>query len=506
MPLHDPHAQAIRALAGAFDPHVAGGDDWPAKKMAESSYDDIPYLTVSFSESHPRRMQAVARLFGLDAPAPAACRVLELGCAVGGNVVPMAYSLPSAKFVGIDLSESQIAHARAFADAVGTTNIDLRAASITEVTPDWGKFDYIICHGVFSWVPKEVQEKTLQICGAQLSDRGVAYISFNVLPGWHSRTPVRDAMLFHTEGMTDPVERARAGRDFILALVESPALPPDKLAMLQSEVRYLQGKPESYILHEYLETSNEPMYFRDFAGRAARHGLQYLGDAKHNVALDPSWPAAQPWIEKSAGDVVKLEQYADFVHGRMFRRALLCRAEATLDRAGAAGRVEGMFAESLLRQWAAGAGATRFEHPSGARYVTQSPIVRQALSTLSSRFPQAVPVRELAAAADRAEVTQALLQCWTTALIRLYVDPPVYPTQPGDRPRATAVARHLVAGGQTAINLRHETTTLAPPQRSLVPFLDGTRDRDQLARESGLSRDLLDQTLAQLAFSAVLEA
>jgi hypothetical protein len=204
--------------------------------------------------------------------------------------------------------------------------------------------------------------------------------------------------------------------------------------------------------------------------------------------------------------LVQLEQYADFAQGRMFRRAVLCRADATIDRAGAAGRMGQMHAETYLRQWAAGAGATRFEHPAGVRYVTQSPAVRQALTTISSRFPQSVPVREVAAGDSAAEVTSALLQCWRSGLIRLYADPPRYVTQAGDRPRVTRIARHLVSIGEAPVNLRHETTPLTPPQRSLIALLDGTRDRDQLAGDAGLPRDVVDQSLAQFAFSALLEA
>lgn len=474
--------------------------------MSQNSYDDIPYAVVSFSETHPRRLQAVARVFGLDSPPPAACRVLELGCAVGGNIVPMAYSLPGATFVGIDLSAGQVAQARALADAVGVRNVDLRAASITDISPDWGKFDYIICHGVFSWVPPAVREKILDICGENLSERGVAYVSFNVLPGWHTRLWIREAMLFHTEGIADPSERARAGRDFINALAESPFAPPDKLAVLRGEANYLRDKDASYILHDYFEADNEPVYFRDFAAGAARRGLQYLGDAKLNAAAGEGWEPAQAWMDSCGDDLVRVEQYADFINTRMFRRTLLCRADAALDRAGAASRIGDLYAETYLRQFAHGAGATRFEHPAGARYITQSPAMRSALAAISAGFPRAVRVSDVIDPAPRDEVARGLLQCWATGVIRLYVDPPVFSHAAGAAPRASAVARHLAGRGSTAINLRHETITLSAEQRRIVPLLDGSHERNRLAAEAGIGRDLLEQALAQLGFAAILEA
>ena len=245
-----------------------------------TSYDHVPYSFSSFPESHPRRLQAAAHLLGLETPAPAECRVLELGCAAGGNIVPMAYSLPGASLIGIDLVTSQIETAKEFAAASGVKNLDLRAASITDVTPEWGKFDYVIAHGVFSWVPRDVAEKVLQICAEQLTQNGLAYVSFNTYPGWHGRMWARDAMLFHAEKFEDPIQKVRAGRDFIAALAQSPLAS----GLLKSEMQYLQGKAESYILHEYFEDVNEPIYFRDFAGlhREARSSVSRRRVAKRH--------------------------------------------------------------------------------------------------------------------------------------------------------------------------------------------------------------------------------
>lgn len=143
---------------------------------------------------------------------------------------------------------------------------------------------------MFSWVPHDVAEKVLQICAEQLTPNGLAYISFNTYPGWHMRMWARDAMHFHVEKFADPIEKARAGRDFILALAQSPFAS----ALLQGEVQYLQGKPESYILHEYLESTNHPFYFRDFAARIAKHGLQYLADSLQNgIVAAENWPRSR---------------------------------------------------------------------------------------------------------------------------------------------------------------------------------------------------------------------
>ena len=469
-----------------------------------TSYDQVPYSYYSFPDSHPRRLQAVARLLGLETAAPAQCRVLELGCAVGGNIVPMAYSLPKAQFIGIDLVESQIESAKKFAAACGVTNLDLRAANITEVTPEWGKFDYIIAHGVFSWVPHEVAEKILQICAEQLAPNGVGYISFNTYPGAHMRMWVREAMLFHADAFADPIQKARAGRDFILSLARTPQLA----ALLKAEVQHFEDDPDSYIVHEYLENTNHAFYFRDFAASIARHGLQYLGDALQNgIAGAENSPGFRNWLEANRRDLIRLEQYADFVRNRVFRRALICHGNVTLDRTRMLARAETMQVAAFLRQTAEANGMTRFRHSLGGRRVIGAGPLHDALVTISRRFPQATPVSEVVDAAGgrhREPLLHELVNCWMDSMLELYVvPPPVLARTPSDRPRASIVARYLAAQNQSPVNQRHGTITIDATQRRLIQLLDGTRTRDQLAAALGTAREAIDQ-LVQFTMNAAL--
>ena len=126
------------------------------------------------------------------------CRVLELGCASGDNLIPMAIELPNARFVGIDLSERQIEQGRQSVAALGLANIDLRRVNIANVDASWGTFDYILCHGIYSWVPAPIREKLLAICRENLAPTGIAFVSYNTLPGWHMRGMIRDMMVYHS--------------------------------------------------------------------------------------------------------------------------------------------------------------------------------------------------------------------------------------------------------------------------------------------------------------------
>jgi SAM-dependent methyltransferase len=470
-----------------------------------ASYDQVPYAFYSFPESHPRRLQTVARLLGLETPAPAECRVLELGCAVGGNIVPMAYSLPRAQLIGIDLVTSQIETAKQFAQACSVENLELRAASITDITPDWGKFDYIVAHGVFSWVPHDVADKVLQICAEQLTPSGLAYISFNTYPGWHVRLWAREAMQFHAEKSGRPLQQAAAGRDFILALAQAPFTS----TLLQGEARYLQGRPESYIVHEYFEGTNHPFYFRDFAARIAKQDLQYVGDALQNGMVGAeNWAPFRSWMEANRDDLIRQEQYIDFVRNREFRRALICHGSQTIDRMQMLARAETMHAAAYFRQSDAGNGLSRFEHQRGQVVIGAGPL-HDALVTISRRFPQAIAIKEVidAAGQQRAALLRELLNCWMNGTLELYVDPPsVLAQEPSDRPRASRVARYLAAQNQAPINQRHGSIPVDETQRRFIQLLDGTRTRDQLATEMSMTREAIDQLIHFSRNAALLEA
>jgi tRNA G46 methylase TrmB len=130
------------------------GPPVPASRATRTSYDAIPYQSAAFSQTHPDRLATLARMFGLSPPDVTACRVLELGCAGGGNLIPMAANLPDSEFVGIDLSQRQVDEAHDAVGALGLRNIRIEQASILEVDEGWGQFDYLLCHGVFSWVER----------------------------------------------------------------------------------------------------------------------------------------------------------------------------------------------------------------------------------------------------------------------------------------------------------------------------------------------------------------
>jgi SAM-dependent methyltransferase len=274
------------------------------------AYEEVPYDTRPQPHTHPAHLAALAARHGIETAAFSRCRVLELGCGNGGNLLAMALQLPGSTFVGVDL----------VAPPCAIPNVELRAMSIMDVDAGFGPFDFIICHGVFSWVPVEVQQKIFAICRGNLAPNGIAYISYNTFPGWHFRGAVRDLVRFHTRDGGSALERTEKALRLIRFMTDGAENLDHWYAKYLLTMRNVLEEiaSPSYFVHEYLAPTNEPLYFRDFIARAARHQLRYVCEAD----VDATESIAERFREFT-NDRVELEQYVDFLIGRVFRRTLL---------------------------------------------------------------------------------------------------------------------------------------------------------------------------------------
>jgi len=495
-----------------------------------ASYDAFPYQSLPLRQTHPDRLATIASLFGF-APAPVEqCRVLEIGCAAGGNLIPMAVSYPQSGFVGIDFSAVQIAEGAREVDALKLTNIQLLPLDVMAFDESWGSFDYIIAHGIYSWVPGAVQEKILALCARHLTASGVAMISYNTLPGWRMLAVVRDAMLFQTRGIDDPrlrVAQARATLEFLAASVQGDESAYARLIRLAAE--NLRHKPDYYILHEYLEDTNEPLYFHEFMSRAGRHGLRYLGDTDLRTMLSTGIaPAAEETLNRIATDLLRREQFLDFLRNRTFRHTLLLRAGAVLDRKLAPARIMPLRV-SLAAAGEPSTGLSMADAQGRARAINAAagagPMAAAALDVLAAQAPLAVAfdaLFEQAARAakpappdigmERTRLASLVLQWHLADAVELHFAASSFVVEPGMRPMASPHARRQAAIGAQVTNQRHEVVTVDDSARALLRELDGGRTAEEAAAAAWpeLSRDArsarLNKTLTMLARQALLIA
>jgi SAM-dependent methyltransferase len=474
-------------------------------------YDEIPYESFPIAETHPDRLAVIGRLFGLASPDPARARVLELGCAAGGNLLPIAWYLPETRCVGLELSRTQALRGAALAEALELRNVEIRHQDILDFPPDGEPFDYVIAHGVFSWVPTQVQEHVLRICGSRLAPGGIAFISYNTLPGGRQRSMLRDMLLHHARRHTRPRDRLAAARELLEFLATPLDSPPPGHDWLRAELDHLCGARDSYLYHEYLEDTNEPLLFADFVAWAQRHGLQYLADAQLHTMFPSTLGSAAEASLARFDDLVDEEQYADFLRLRPFRRSLLCRAGDGLTREV---DLDGLLSLPLYTDLAPDMDGT-FRNASGQAFEVDTPLLRTTVAGIARAFPAAMSLAELLAAPgqwsepagtrptprDIATLKHGLFNLLVSGGLHATLCPAntVAPGRPaiGPGPRATQLARSLALQGELLIPTpRHQALQLDPVSGRILALLDGSRDQTGIV-EAVLAASARDGILAQ---------
>jgi SAM-dependent methyltransferase len=403
----------------------------------------------------------------------------------------MAYGLRDSAFCGVDLSRRAIERAAGLTAALGLDNVALHRADLAAL-PALGIFDFVVAHGVYSWVAPAERDALLAACRAHLAPGGVAYVSYDVLPGGHLREITRQMLRWHLREVDDPDERIAQAR----ALLEAVAAAGGEGAR-HAEWALAQSDPGLY--HDELAEHHEAVLFADFAAHAERHGLRFLAEAdvfEMDAGLLPP--------ELAAADPVAREQYLDFFKGRMFRQTLLCHADVAPGEPGAA-VVRSMLASTPARPVGeSGEGRVEFRGPRGASLTTDHEAVKRALVRLGEAWPNALPVDELAD--DDDVVCETLRRAYAANLVRLHVWAPALATAASERPVVSALARLQAAEGTHVTTLRHETVEVGDQLgRRLIGLLDGTRDRAALLRELGRPADELERSLEGLARIALLE-
>jgi methyltransferase-like protein/trans-aconitate methyltransferase len=465
--------------------------------MAHDSYDEILYPTSIYPQTHINRLATIGVLRGLS-PAPIGrCRVLEIGCGTGSNILPMAFNLPESHFIGLDLAKRPIATGQSIVAELRLQNIELHSMDLCEADIErFGTFDFIIAHGVYSWVPARVRDRLLALCRELLTPNGIAYISYNAYPGNHLRDLTRGIVRFHAERFEKPEDQIGQARGLIKFLSESKPKADAYRTVLKAEFDRILNYLDAAFYHDDLSLTNQPFYFHEFMKDARKHNLRYLGDAVPHV-LDPEQYAPEVYRTVEAlqeEDEIVREQYLDFIRGQGFRETLICRAEVEL--------ALGPESEQIVNLWvscdakpitSSESRATKFQKPSGAEIETAHPIVERALRHLCAMWPVAIPFEELLShsTADdsgfqtvdesRSNLTTALLRGFHAMFVRLHVAAPKVVNVIGERPITSSLARYELDHSAITSNQLHVPYRFPDPlSRDLIRLLDGTRDRTDL--------------------------
>jgi SAM-dependent methyltransferase len=464
--------------------------------MPRDLYDERPYTEHAFAETHPSRVAAVARLSRWTAPPVATAHILELGCGRGGNLLPMAAGLPQAKLVGIDASAGQVDVARRIAGEAGLENVTFARARFDAMEIEAGAYDYVICHGVLSWIPAHERAGLLERIARALRRGGVACVSFNVLPGWYDRLAARDWLRFAAASLDGKVEGAVSS----LAWLGSQLSPEhaDARRRLEAVGSRIGETGPTYAFHEYLAPEHHPLLVSAFLEEASAAGLAYLGDAIPAASALDLLPAAAR--ERAlALDPIAAQQLVDFVRNASFRRALLVRADGVRDAIPAPAQLDPAALRSLRvasrlhpRGGAPGAIQESFAHGDEVVQVSD-PATRRALHELASAAPRSLHFDEIAHRSlssvtpeSLRSLASELFDVWlATGALDLFDHELAVRSRSGERPVACPVARWHARHGGVVTNRLHEEVEIPDAiVRWVLAHLDGTRTVPDLAREA----------------------
>ena len=457
------------------------------------AYDAIPYESFSYSQTHPEHMAVLARVFGLPVPDVATARVLEIGCAGGGNLFSQAYRYPGAQFTGFDYSPRQIERATFVKSILGLDNVTFSTQDIMafDLAGNRGKFDYVICHGIFSWVPAEVRERILDLCAAVLSPEGLAVISYNALPGWNAVRSLREMMIYHTAGFKDNADKIRHAREFLAFLAESiPASNVGYRAVIEDELRLLKGVNDTYVFHDHLEGNNTQFYFHDFAKQAADKGLAYLGDPfivpmyAGNLA-----PKAAERVMKINDPIVR-EQYIDFILNRRFRFSVMCKAGREISRSIANERIMDFYLSTNMKPESA---AGVFVSASGSVLTTADATLTALMLELARREGKPVAAQDLVWSVQRnlglesvKPLRRFLVQNGMMLVLKghvtLHHSCPDYVTHISERPVIYPLARKLatIKNNRSVVNVFGSGVKSSDMWNFVLQQFDGTRSQDDV--------------------------
>lgn len=463
-------------------------------------YDAVPYEDCPLIQTRPDNLGLIARLFGIESAAPDNCRVLELGCASGGNLIPMAYYWPGSHFIGIELSEKQASLGKQIIRDLELDNIEILHKNILTLDESLGTFDYIIIHGVYSWVPAEVQEHILKLIPKVLAPNGVAFISYNTLPGWHLRLAIRDMMLYPTDPDASPERKRDNGIEMLHKLANGL---PDNNSLtekwLKQEAEFLLKQPPSYLLHDYLEENNNPIYFHQFMKKAEENHLQFLSEADMYTMLGSTLTKeAEKELEKIE-NLIEYQQYMDFYYLRYFRQTLLCHEILDIEYELDIDKIMECYFCALLNCSEEidldNVNSQKFTNTRKESFDISHPLTKAAIVALSHRFPNCYTFPQLVESAqdilrennstflgsDPDVLLEELFNLYLSQGIELSQVERSFSTHVKTKPRASKLAQIYIKHNRCCIgSMHHGNIALSDYDRYFLSLLDGSKTAEQI--------------------------
>ena len=467
------------------------------------SFDNVPYPSLTFPKTSPERLATRAAINGMMAADPSECSYLEVGCGDGTNLLAHAYMYPESEFLGIDLSQRHIDRANAAVAELGVQNAAFQRMNLLDVGEhDLDRFDYIVAHGVFSWVAESVRQRLLAIYSRHLAPHGVGYISYNTYPGCYVRSMMNEMMHYHTRGCLDPMEKVNSGVS-ILEFIGDVTNPESTYQlMIREELKGIFERSPENVLHDEFSEFNQPFYFYEFAEMLAANNMQYMSEADESVSNTGTLsPEAVQMLDTVSSNLIEREQYLDFIRCRRFRSTLFCREQIKLDRDHLRNNTEEFYIAGRLRPETDTFGIPTEEPetyfgPKNEKIQCDHPLTKAAIGYLSAHWAQSVRFDELIersidmfevptgsrSESDISRTTDFMIELFRIGLFRLRRYPDQGVAEVSAKPRVSRYARWQIERGSSTVMTLTGLILDAEEDvaRLILRLADGTRDHNDL--------------------------
>jgi len=472
-----------------------------SSQLIAQSYDAVPYPGLAVTRSQPDFLETVARLRGMT-PAPAArARVLELGCAAGQNLLPLAERYPEATFVGVDVSPRQIQEARTIASELSLQNVEFQLHDLVDLKPSGHKFDYILAQGVYSWVEEPVRERLLGICRDQLAPQGVAFVSYKTYPGWRLHDVFRHMMQYDARATVTPAEKMQKSRQVLELLKQCFDEKRALDNLIQEELAPLAQLSDSYLWHDHLAPVSQPVLFKDFMAHADRYQLQLLGEATLGVRpIDVLDPETEQHLAALTSDPIQQEQFRDMIRNRAIRQTLLVHQSTKVAATMETAFLAGMHLSAAIQPEnppldLRSDGVSHFTTLAGGRISTPVVLAKAALQHLGEVWPASVEIDDLVReATSRVQAVGAptpgpaeiqrlqdnLMQCLVGGVLQASCGPDAYVATISEKPSVSLLARLQAGRSEIVTSRRHHAVRFDALDRMVITLLNGTHNRAAL--------------------------
>ncbi len=300
------------------------------------------YTYKACLEYFPQRLSLIALLAGqrpprLDQP----FHLVDFGCGQGVGLCLQAALHPQALFTGIDVLPTHISHGRQLAAAAGLTNVSFQDADLIALAaqsgaapttapqpplhPPPGSIDFVVCHGVLSWVSREVQQAIWQLASSCLRPGGLLALSYNAFPGTLSAVPFQHLV----RSLQDSHEAGSASLEAALQL--SQRLQQSGAGLFHAQpglsalLEDLPSRDPAYLPHEYNQTHWQPRFSDAVIRLAAGHGFSFLATASLVESFEALLPAPFRALIAEHSDPAQRQLLRDLLVNTSFRRDLYAR-------------------------------------------------------------------------------------------------------------------------------------------------------------------------------------